>query len=769
MSTSTTTGGGFKVIGTTPIRHDATDKVTGQARYGADITMPGLLYGKILRSPHSHAVIKSVDASKALALPGVKAVVTSADLPELSGNPRDVAEGSPLNPRFVSNNVLASGKVLYKGHAVAGVAADSVHVAEQALSLIEVDYEVLTPVLDAKEAMEPGSPILHDRLFRSEGEFFRAGGLKDENDDSPPTNIASHFVFQQGDVEQGFKDADVVVEREFRTRPVHQGYIEPHSATARWDKDGRVTVWGSSQGHFAIRDFAAMVLGLSVSQVKVVPMEVGGGFGGKLVPYVEPVAAALSKKTGRPVKITMTRQEVFEGTGPTAGGYIRAKLGAKKDGRITAADAHLIYESGAFPGALVNLASMTVFAPYDIENVRSEGYDVVVNKPKVAPYRAPLGPPAGFAGETLVDELAEKLSIDPIEFRLRNAAKEGTRRVTGIPYKKVGYVESLNAAKAHPHYSAPLGGPNRGRGIATAVCNNITGPAAAVVTLHQDGSVNLVEGSADLAGSRTAAAMHVAEVLGIRPEDVHPSVADTDSIGYTAISAGSSAVYKTGWASFEAARDLQRQLAGRAALIWDVSVDDVETADGVFTHRSDPELRLTLKELAARQNTTGGPLLGRAGGAWGGESPGFAVHIVDVEVDPETGKTDVLRYTAIQDPGTAVHPSYVEGQIQGGAVQGIGWALNEEYVTDEKGVMQNASWLDYRMPIAKDLPMIDTQIVEVPNPDHPTGVRGVGEVSIIPPVPAIANAINQALGIRMGEVPMSPAALLEAIWENDSA
>ncbi len=769
MSTSTTTGGGFKVIGTTPIRHDATDKVTGQARYGADITMPGLLYGKILRSPHSHAVIKSVDASKALALPGVKAVVTSADLPELSGNPRDVAEGSPLNPRFVSNNVLASGKVLYKGHAVAGVAADSVHVAEQALSLIEVDYEVLTPVLDAKEAMEPGSPILHDRLFRSEGEFFRPGGLKDENDDSPPTNIASHFVFQQGDVEQGFKDADVVVEREFRTRPVHQGYIEPHSATARWDKDGRVTVWGSSQGHFAIRDFAAMVLGLPVSQVKVVPMEVGGGFGGKLVPYVEPVAAALSKKTGRPVKITMTRQEVFEGTGPTAGGYIRAKLGAKKDGRITAAAAHLIYESGAFPGALVNLASMTVFAPYDIENVRSEGYDVVVNKPKVAPYRAPLGPPAGFAGETLVDELAEKLSIDPIEFRLRNAAKEGTRRVTGIPYKKVGYVESLNAAKAHPHYSAPLGGPNRGRGIATAVCNNITGPAAAVVTLHQDGSVNLVEGSADLAGSRTAAAMHVAEVLGIRPEDVHPSVADTDSIGYTAISAGSSAVYKTGWASFEAARDLQRQLAGRAALIWDVSVDDVETADGVFTHRSDPELRLTLKELAARQNTTGGPLLGRAGGAWGGESPGFAVHIVDVEVDPETGKTDVLRYTAIQDPGTAVHPSYVEGQIQGGAVQGIGWALNEEYVTDEKGVMQNASWLDYRMPIAKDLPMIDTQIVEVPNPDHPTGVRGVGEVSIIPPVPAIANAINQALGIRMGEVPMSPAALLEAIWEKDSA
>ena len=755
----------FKVIGTTPIRHDAMDKVTGQARYGADITMPGLLHGKILRSPHAHAKIQSINAAKALALPGVKAVITSADLPELSGRPVDVAEGSPLNPRFLSNNVLASGKVLYKGHAVAGVAADSVHTAEKALDLIEVDYEVLTPVLDGKEAMEPDAPILHDRLFRSEGEFFRPGGLRDEDDDSVPTNIASHFVFEIGDPDQGFKEADVIVERGFRTRPVHQGYIEPHSATARWDRDGRVTIWGSSQGHFAIRDFTALVLGVPVSQVKVVPMEVGGGFGGKLVVYVEPVAALLSKKAGRPVKITMTRAEVFEATGPTAGGYIQAKIGATKEGRITAADAHFVYEAGAFPGALVNLASLTIFAPYDIPNVRSEGYDVVVNKPKVAPYRAPLGPPAGFAGETLIDELAGKLAMDPIEFRLLNAAKEGTRRASGVPFKKVGYIETLQAAKEHPHYQAPLGGPNRGRGVATAVCNNITGPASAVVSLQQDGSVGLVEGSADLAGSRTAAAMHVAEVLGIAAEEVHPSVGDTDSIGYTAISAGSSVVYKTGWASFEAARDLLRQLAARAAMIWDVPVEEVDVADGVFSHGLDPEQRLTLKELAARQNTTGGPMLGRAAGAWGGESPGFAVHIVDVEVDPETGKTSILRYTALQDPGTAVHPTYVEGQMQGGAVQGIGWALNEEYVTDDKGRMLNSSLLDYRMPIAKDLPMIHTQIVEVPNPDHPTGVRGVGEVSIIPPVPAIANAINQALGIRMTETPMSPGAVLEAIWE----
>ena len=762
---SLASGSGFRVIGSTPIRHDATDKVTGQARYGADISLPGLLHGKILRSPHAHARIKSIDVSKALALPGVKAAVTSDDMPVLSGRPTDVLEGSPLNPKFLSNNVMASGKVLYKGHAVAAVAADSVHTAEHALSLIDVDYEILAPVLDGREAMEQGSPVLHDRLFRSEGEFFRPGGLRDDDDDGPPTNVASHFVFESGNVEQGFTDADVVVEREFRTKSVHQGYIEPHSATARWDRDGRVTIWGSSQGHFAIRDFTALVLGMPVSKVKVVPMEVGGGFGGKLVVYVEPVAAMLSKKTGRPVKITMTRTEVFEATGATAGGYIKAKLGATKDGSITAASAYFVYESGAFPGALVNLASLTIFAPYDITNVRSEGYDVVVNKPKVAPYRAPLGPPAGFAGETLVDELASKLSMDPIELRILNAAREGTRRVTGIPYKKVGYLETLQAAKDHPHYNAPIGGPNRGRGIATAVCANITGPASAVVSLQLDGSVGLVEGSADLAGSRTAAAMHVAEILGISAEDVHPSVGDTDSIGYTAISAGSSAVYKTGWASLEAARDLLSQLEARVALVWDVPLEEVVIIDGVFSLRSDPEQQLTLNEIAARQNSTGGPLIGRAAGAWGGESPGFAVHIVDVQVDPETGKTDILRYTALQDPGIAIHPAYVEGQIQGGAVQGIGWALNEEYVIDDKGGMLNSSWLDYRMPIAKDLPMIDTLIVEVPNPDHPTGVRGVGEVSIIPPVPAIANAINQAIGIRVSETPMSPGLLLEAIWE----
>ncbi len=758
----------FKVLGTRPIRHDGLDKVTGQAKYGADINIAGLLHGKILRSPHAHALIKSIDTSHAMALPGVKAVITSADLPLLSGRPVDVAEGAALNPRFLSNNVLAADKALYKGHAIAAVAADSPHVAEQAISLIQVEYEPLPAVLDGKEAMEPGAPILHHKLYLSEGVFFRPGGLRDEDEDSAPSNVASHFVLELGEPEQGFAEADVVVERDFHSKSVHQGYIEPHTATARWDRDGRITIWDSSQGHFSMRDLTALTLDVPVSRIKVVPMEVGGGFGGKLHIFIEPVAALLSKKSGRPVKVTLSRSEEFEGTGPASGAHIHAKIGATNDGRITAAEATMVYEAGAFPGAPINLAVSTIFGTYDIKNVRVEAYDVVVNKPKCSPYRSPGGPPAGFAGETLIDELCEKLSMDPVEFRLINGAKEGTRRITGLAFRRVGFMETLQAAKKHPHYQSKLSGPFKGRGLATAVCANISGPSAAVLNLNQDGTVSLVEGSPDLAGSRTALAMHVAEVLGIPVTDVYPSIGDTDAIGYTAFSAGSSVIYKTGWACYEASQDLLKQLKQRAALIWDVSEEDVDWSDGQFFHKSDPELRVTIKELAVQQNNTGGPVVGRAAGNWGGESPGFAVHIVDVEVDPETGKTRILRYTVLQDPGTAVHPAYVEGQLQGAAVQGIGWAINEEYFFDEQGGMLNTSLLDYRMPISADLPMIDTELVEVPNPGHPTGVRGVGEVSIIPPVPAIANAIYAAIGVRMTALPMSPGAVLEALWEKES-
>ena len=759
---------GYRVIGTRPIRHDGLEKVTGRARYGADINLPGMLHGKVLRSPHAHARIRSIDASRALALPGVKAVATSADLPQPTGKAIEMGEEDRINPRFLSNNVLAAGKVLYKGHAVAAVAATSLHTAEEALSLIDVDYEVLPPVLDVLEAMKDDAPVLHEGLYTSTAFFLRAGGLREDGDAGKDTNIASHFHFEIGDLEKGLAEADVIVEREYLTKPVHQGYIEPHSATAMWSPDGKITLWCSSQGHFAMREQTALVLDIPVSQIKVVPMEIGGGFGGKLFIYLEPVAVLLSRKTGRPVKISTSRAEVFEGTGPTSGGYVKVKMGATSEGRITAAEAMLVYEAGAYPGSPVNLGTQAIFAPYDIPNCRVEGYDVVVNKPKVAPYRAPGAPVASFGSETVIDEICEKISIDPLDFRLLNGAKEGTRRVIGTKFARIGYLETVQAAKDHPHYSAPLEGPNRGRGVASGYCLNGTGASSVTAGVNPDGTVSLVEGSPDIGGTRVAVAMHTAEVLGIPAEDVHPTVADTDSVGYTSMTGGSSVAFKTGWAAYEAAQDIKRQMIQRAAAIWDVSPEHVGLADGMFVHTLDPEMRLSFKELAGMLNHTGGPVVGRATVDPGKVGVTFAVHIADVEVDPETGKTQVLRYTALQDAGTAVHPGYVEGQMQGGAVQGIGWALNEEYFFNENGEMLNSSFLDYRMPTSLDLPMIDTQIVEVPNPGHPYGVRGVGEVSIIPPLAAITNAIHNAVGVRMRELPMSPGAVLDALWDKES-
>ncbi|MCH2517763.1 MAG: xanthine dehydrogenase family protein molybdopterin-binding subunit [Dehalococcoidia bacterium] len=760
--------GDYKVVGTRPIRHDGADKVTGQAKYGADIILPGLLHGKILRSPHAHARIKSIDTSKAEVAPGVQAVVTSADWEQPTGKVEDLAEGSIHNLRFMSNNILAYGKVLYKGHAVAAVAAANPHQAEEALALIDVDYEVLTPVHNFREAMKEGAPLLHERLETLSDPGLRAGGYKSDEDTAMGSNVANHFEFRVGDVEKGFQEADVIVEKETNTAPVHQGYIEPHTGTAMWQPDGSLTVWSSTQGHFNARDLLSRLLNLPVSKIRVIPMEIGGGFGAKGILYSEPVAALLAGKAGRPVKVTMSRTEVFEASGPTSATNIKIKLGATNDGKLVAAEAHLIYESGAFPGSPVPGGCNCIMGPYDIPNTYLEGSDVLVNHPKSAAYRAPGAPAAAFAMETAIDELCEKLGTDPLEFRLLNSAKEGTRRATGPLMPKVGLVETVQAAKDHPHYATPLEGPYRGRGVASGFWGNGTGPASAMAMVNTDGTVSLVEGSADLSGTRVVFAQQLAEVLGIPAEEIKPTVGDTEAIGFTSNSGGSGATFKSGWAVYEAGQDIKRQMIQRAAKIWDIPEEDVEFTDGVLQHKSDTELKLTFRQLAARQNATGGPITGRAGVNPGGAGPCLATHIVDVEVDPETGKVEILRYTAVQDAGKAIHPGYVEGQIQGGAVQGIGWALNEEYFFNDQGHMANATFLDYRMPTALDLPMIDTVIVEVPNPAHPFGVRGTGEVPIVPPLAAVSNAIYHAVGVRVNELPMSPGAVLEAMWKKDN-
>src|SRR5438093_4408534 len=756
----------YNVVGKRPIRPDGAEKVTGHAHYGADVRLPGMLYGKILRSPHAHARIKSIDTRHALELPGVYAVMTSADLAQPSGRLVDLAEGMIHNMRFMSNNILAADKVLYKGHAIAAVAATSPHIAEEALALIQVEYEELPPVLSAAEAMKPGAPLLHERLA-SQSTPGRPGGILNDDDPTPGSNLANHFEFRLGDMEQGWQEAEVIVEHETFTSPIHQGYIEPHSATAQWHSDGTLTLWSSSQGHFNVRDQTARLINMPVSKVKAVPLEIGGGFGGKTLVYVEPVAAALARKAGRPVKVTMSRTEVFEATGPTSGTHNRVKLGATKAGKLVAAEAHLIYEAGAFPGSPVSAACNCIMGAYDIPNAWIEGYDVVVNRPKSAAYRAPGTPAAAFVMETAIDQLCEKLGMDPLEFRLLNSAKEGTRRATGPVFQRVGFVETLQAAKDHPHYSAPLQGPYRGRGVASGFWGNGTGPSSALAIVNPDGRVKLVEGSPDIGGTRASVSQQLSEVLGIPIEEVNPSVGDTDSVGFTSNTGGSGVTFKTGWASYEAAQDIKRQMCARAARTWECPVEEVEYRDGAVYHTKDAEKQLTFRQIAARQNATGGPSTGRAGVNPSGAGPSISTHIVDVEVDPETGKVTVLRYTAVQDAGKAIHPSYVEGQSQGGAVQGIGWALNEEYYFNDKGHMVNSSFLDYRMPTCLDLPMIDTVIVEVANPNHPFGVRGVGETSVIPPLAAVTNAVSHAIGVRMNRLPLSPGRILEALWQKN--
>ncbi len=742
----------YNVVGTRPVRHDGADKVTGRALYGADFDTAGLLHGKVLRSPHAHANIRSIDTSAAEALPGVLAAVTFDDFPTVSDATLDLGE-EVTTLHDLQTNILARHKALYKGHAVAAVAATSPHIAEEALKLIDVDYEVLPPVLTAPEGMADDAPILHGSLRTEEL------GVKLDT----PSNVAQHFQHVKGDIEKGFAEADVVIEREFNTVTVHQGYIEPHNASALWNNDGRLHIWCSTQGAFPARDAVAQALMLPVSQVRVTPMEIGGGFGGKIPVYVEPVAALLSKKSGRPVKIVMSRADVFEASGPTCGSNMKVKIGAKNDGTITAMQAYLAYEAGAFAGSPVGAGAMCVFAAYDVENATIDGYDVVVNKPKTAAYRAPGAPNAAFAVEQVVDEVARNLGVDPIDLRIKNAAVEGTRRADGPVFPRIGCVEVLEAMKNHPHYNTPLEGPNQGRGVAIGYWFNVGFESSVNIAVNADGTITLVEGSTDIGGSRASIAMQAAEVLGIPAESVRPSVVDTDSVGYTAVTGGSRTTYATGWAAYDAAQDVKRQMIERAASIWDVDADSIELKDGVFQSASDPELNMSFADLAGQLAGSGGPVVGRASRNAGGMGVGggsFAGNIVDLEVDPETGKTDVLRFTVVQDAGKAIHPSYVEGQMQGGSVQGIGWALNEEYYMTQDGAMANSTLLDYRMPTSLDLPMIDTVIVEVPS-DHPFGVRGVGEANIVPPTPAIANAIHDAIGVRMERLPMSPVAIME--------
>jgi CO/xanthine dehydrogenase Mo-binding subunit len=750
----------YAIVGTRPLRPDGVDKVTGRARFGADYAMQGQLVGKVLRSPYPHARIKSIDASAALRLAGVKAAVTRDDFHDQPSEFIPAGE-MLINYRDVVRNVMAREKALYEGHAVAAVAATSAAIANEALGLIKVDYEPLPHVIDVVEAMRADAPVLHEDMITS--------GV--EPAPKKPSNIAKRVEFVLGDAAAGFKQADLIIEREFNTKPVHQGYIEPHACVASVSEDGQAEVWVTTQGHWIVRAHCARLLGWDVSKIRVTASEIGGGFGGKTVVYLEPLALALAKKSGRPVKMVMSREEVFRASGPTSGANVRVKIGVKKDGRIVAAEAELKYQAGAFAGSPVQPGCMCAFAPYDLENVRVVGYDVVSNRPKVAAYRAPGGPISEFAVESVLDEIAAAIGMDPIELRLKNAAKQGTKAAYGPKFGPVGYVETLEAAKAHAHWRTPLG-KHQGRGVASGFWFNIGGETSVALSLNEDGTLSLTAGTPDIGGLRASLCMMAAEELGVPLEKIRVQIGDTAQLGYNFLTGGSRSTFSSGMAAVEAARDVKREACRRAAKLWELSEDAVEYVDGTVRPagpNAGKHAPMSLPAIAAIAGKTGGPIAGYARINAQGAAPSFATHIADVEIDPETGRVTVVRYTAIQDAGRAIHPSYVEGQYQGGVAQGIGWALNEEYIYGPDGKLQNPGFLDYRVPVASDLPMIDTVIVEVANPRHPYGVRGVGETPICPPMAAVANAVAQATGIRFSELPLSPPRVLKALEEARAA
>jgi len=742
------------IVGTSMPRVEAKEKVVGRAVFAADVYLPNMLHAKMLGSPHAHAKIVQINTRKAEALPGVVAVVTA----------RDVLKSAAYNPASRAHNFLARDKVFFVGQPVAAVAALDPHVAEEALSLIQVQYQILPAVLDPIEAMQPDAPLIeHGGKAETELGLHTADALAGKSEgEKKPSNVANHIVFKLGDVAQGFAAADATAEATFHMPMVHQGYIEPHAAVADWEAASQqLTVWVTTQSQFDERAILAEVLGLPLQRIKVVSTEIGGGFGAKFG-LIGPLTALLAMKAGRPVKLVYTRHEELQAANPAPQTIIEVKVGAKKDGALTALKAKVITDTGAYPGSPMTIICMLLGAPYRIPHLEIEGFEVLTNKASVAAYRAPGAPNAGVGIECTLDMLAEKLGLDPLQMRLKNAAEEGVIRPDGTPHPKIGLKETLQAIAQHPIWKTKLG-PNQGRGFAIGGWGGGRGPASATVKLEDNGAFHVVVGSVDLTGTHTAFAQIAAEVLNMPLSKVQVIKADTDTASFAPASGGSQITYSMGVAVKEAAAEARRQILERAAQELEAESEMLEMADGKVWVRVEPSKEITLAklyELSAGWTAKYTPIVGHASIERRKGAPSYAAAVADVEVEPETGRVQLLRLVVAQDVGKAINPMAVEGQMQGAAVQGVGMALWEELAFGPDGHVLNASLLDYHKPTAGDVPFIETMIVEVPSDDGPFGAKIVGEPSIIPPAPAIANAVADAIGVRITEFPITP----ERVW-----
>jgi CO/xanthine dehydrogenase Mo-binding subunit len=753
-------------VGLSIPRPDGPEKVTGQVPYVADLKPKGLLHAKLLRSPHAHARIKRIDTSRAKALAGVRAVLTAADMPYLK-------KKAPTR----AHAVLAIDRVVFAGQPVAAVAADEPAIAEEALDLIDVEYEVLPAAVDPLESMKPGAPPVAEAGTEADTSEAQAhgsvAGVKSEVKPAKAVNISQQARLQRGDVAKGLAESDVVIEKTYRIPMVHQGYLEPHAVLAQWDTTGQLTLWASTQGSFNTRSEVADVLELPENRIKVIPMECGGGFGGKIRALCEPITAVLARVTGRPVRYVMTRREELEAGMPAPQVIIRLKTGVKRDGTLVALDGEVIIESGAFSGAVLAVSGVFLASLYKWPAFDVRGFEVLTHKPSIAAYRAPVAPHTIFAIDSQMEQIARALGQDPVAFRLRHLEREGDPMANGQPWLNNGGAEVLARIAEHPIWksrddwkASARDGRLRGTGLALGGWLGGLQPTSATVRLNPDGSLNVLTGQVDIAGTNIALAQIAASTYGVDIEHVKITTGDTDVAPLTGLSAGSKTIYTVGTAVLQAAEDARRQTLEIAAKELEASPQDLEIENGKVVVRGVPDRGITLASIGRKGNlymSKVPPVLGMANPAFTQQAPAFAAQLARIEVDPDTGEVTLHNFVVVQDAGKAINPLGVEGQMQGGAVQSLGMALTEGLMYDDKGRLMNASLLDYRKLTAADLPNIETIIVEKPSPAGPFGARGVGEPPIVPAPAAIANAIEDATGVRLTELPMTPERIALAI------
>jgi CO/xanthine dehydrogenase Mo-binding subunit len=765
MSTMKTTRD-VRGVGLAIPRPDGPEKVTGRVAYVADIKRRGLLHAKLLRSPHAHARIVRIDASRARALPGVRAVLTAADIPELKRR-------APTR----AHAVLAIDRAVFAGQPVAAVAADEVAIAEEALDLIEVEYEPLPAAVDPLRSMQPGAPPVADAGTEADtSEALAHSAVALAGGGTAPAkavNVSQTSHVKRGDVARGFAASDVVIEHTYRVPMVHQGYLEPHAVLAEWDTTGDLTLWASTQGSFNTRSEVADVLGIGENRIKVIPVECGGGFGGKIRALCEPITALLARATGRPVRYVMTRREELEAGMPAPQVIIRLKTGARRDGSLTALEAETVLESGAFSGTVLAVSAVFLGSLYRWPAFDIKGSEVLTHKPSVAAYRAPVAPQTIFAIDSQMEELACALGLDPVEFRARHLSRPGEPMVNNQPWASHGGAEVLARAAAHPLWTeraawkaGARAGKLRGTGLALGGWLGGLQPTGATVKLNPDGTLSVLTGQVDIAGTNIALAQIAASAYGIDVDKVKITTGDTDTAPVTGLSAGSKTVYTVGVAVMQAAQDARRQTLEIAAGELEAAVEDLELLDGRVVVRGLPDRGVTLAQIGRKGNlymSKVPPVLGSAHPAFSQQAPAFAAQIARLDVDPETGEVTLHDFVVVQDAGRAINPLGVEGQMQGGAVQSLGMALTEALAYDEQGRLTNPSLLDYRTLTAADLPDIETIIVEVPAPAGPFGARGVGEPPIVPAPAAIANAVRDAIGLRLTECPLTPERIALAL------